>query len=89
MFANLIPLVALLFGIILGMGMCLFIVRWAFEYERKLIIEFMDRDEAKGAIQSILVPKEKKRGPTRKVRGRLPHSRLEEKREKGPSAQSG
>ena len=60
MFSNLIPLVALLFGIILGMGMCLFIVRWAFEYERKLIIEFMDRDEAKGAIQSILVPKEKK-----------------------------
>lgn len=60
MFANLIPLVALLFGIILGMGMCLFIVRWAFEYERKLIIEFMDRDEAKGTIQSILVPKEKK-----------------------------
>lgn len=60
MFANLIPLVALLLGIILGMGMCLFIVRWAFEYERKLIIEFMDRDEAKGAIQSILVPKEKK-----------------------------
>lgn len=60
MFANLIPLVALLFGIILGMGMCLFIVRWAFEYERKLIIEFMDRDEAKETIQSILVPKEKK-----------------------------
>ena len=60
MFANLIPLVALLFGIILGMGMCLFIVRWAFEYERKLIIEFMDRDEAKDAIQNILVPKEKK-----------------------------
>lgn len=60
MFANLIPLVALLFGIILGMGMCLFIVRWAFEYERKLIIEFMDRDEAKDAIQNVLVPKEKK-----------------------------
>ena len=60
MFTNLIPLIALLFGIILGMGMCLFIVRWAFEYERKLIIEFMDRDEAKGAIQNILVPKEKK-----------------------------
>ena len=60
MFTNLIPLVALLFGIILGMGMCLFIVKWAFEYERKLIIEFMDRDEAKDAIQSILVPKEKK-----------------------------
>lgn len=60
MFANLIPLIALLFGIILGMGMCLFIVRWAFEYERKLIIEFMDRDEAKGAIQNILVPKEKR-----------------------------
>lgn len=60
MFANLIPLVALLFGIILGMGMCLFIVRWAFEYERKLIIEFMDRDEAKDAIQNILVPKTKK-----------------------------
>lgn len=60
MFANLIPLVALLFGIILGMGMCLFIVKWAFEYERKLIIEFMDRDEAKDAIQNILVPKEKK-----------------------------
>lgn len=60
MFANLIPLIALLFGITLGMGMCLFIVRWAFEYERKLIIEFMDRDEAKGTIQSILVPKEKK-----------------------------
>lgn len=60
MFANLIPLIALLFGIILGMGMFLFIVRWAFEYERKLIIEFMDRDEAKGAIQNILVPKEKK-----------------------------
>ena len=60
MFTNLIPLVALLFGIILGMGMCLFIVRWAFEYERKLIIEFMDRDEAKGTIQSILVPKEKR-----------------------------
>lgn len=60
MFANLIPLVALLLGIILGMGMCLFIVKWAFEYERKLIIEFMDRDEAKDAIQSILVPKEKK-----------------------------
>ena len=60
MFTNLIPLVALLFGIILGMGMCLFIVRWAFEYERKLIIEFMDRDEAKDAIQNILVPKEKK-----------------------------
>lgn len=60
MFANLIPLVALLFGIILGMGMCLFIVRWAFEYERKLIIEFMDRDEAKDAIQNLLVPKEKK-----------------------------
>lgn len=61
MFANLIPLVALLFGIILGMGMCLFIVRWAFEYERKLIIEFMDRDEAKDAIQTILVPKEKRK----------------------------
>lgn len=60
MFANLIPLVALLFGIILGMGMCLFIVKWAFEYERKLIIEFMDRDEAKDAIQNILVPKTKK-----------------------------
>lgn len=60
MFANLIPLVALLFGIILGMGMCLFIVKWAFEYERKLIIEFMDRDEAKDAIQNLLVPKEKK-----------------------------
>lgn len=60
MFANLIALVALLFGIILGMGMCLFIVKWAFEYERKLIIEFMDRDETKDAIQSILVPKEKK-----------------------------
>ena len=60
MFANLISLVALLFGIILGMGMCLFIVRWAFEYERKLIIEFMDRDEAKDAIQNLLVPKEKK-----------------------------
>ena len=60
MFTNLIPLIALLFGIILGMGTCLFIVRWAFEYERKLIIEFMDRDEAKGTIQSILVPKEKK-----------------------------
>ena len=60
MFANLISLVALLFGIILGMGMCLFIVKWAFEYERKLIIEFMDRDEAKDAIQNILVPKEKK-----------------------------
>ena len=60
MFVNLIPLVALLFGIILGMGMCLFIVKWAFEYERKLIIEFMDRDEAKDAIQNILVPKEKK-----------------------------
>lgn len=60
MFTNLIPLVALLFGIILGMGMCLFIVRWAFEYERKLIIEFMDRDEAKDAIQNILVPKTKK-----------------------------
>ena len=60
MFANLIALVALLFGIILGMGMCLFIVRWAFEYERKLIIEFMDRDEAKDAIQNILVPKTKK-----------------------------
>ena len=60
MFANLIPLVALLLGIILGMGMCLFIVKWAFEYERKLIIEFMDRDEAKDAIQNILVPKEKK-----------------------------
>lgn len=60
MFANLIALVALLFGIILGMGMCLFIVRWAFEYERKLIIEFMDRDEAKDAIQNLLVPKEKK-----------------------------
>lgn len=60
MFANLIALVALLFGIILGMGMCLFIVKWAFEYERKLIIEFMDRDEAKDAIQNLLVPKEKK-----------------------------
>ena len=60
MFANLIALVALLFGIILGMGMCLFIVKWAFEYERKLIIEFMDRDEAKDAIKKILVPKEKK-----------------------------
>lgn len=60
MFTNLIPLVALLLGIILGMGMCLFIVRWAFEYERKLIIEFMDRDEAKDTIQNILVPKEKK-----------------------------
>ena len=60
MFANLIPLVALLFGIILGMGMCLFIVKWAFEYERKLIIEFMDRDEAKDAIQNLLVPKKKK-----------------------------
>ena len=60
MFVNLIPLVALLFGIILGMGMCLFIVKWAFEYERKLIIEFMDRDEAKDAIQNLLVPKEKK-----------------------------
>ena len=60
MFANLIPLVALLLGIILGMGMCLFIVKWAFEYERKLIIEFMDRDDAKDAIQNILVPKEKK-----------------------------
>lgn len=60
MFTNLIPLVALLFGIILGMGMCLFIVKWAFEYERKLIIEFMDRDEAKDAIQNLLVPKEKK-----------------------------
>lgn len=60
MFANLIPLVALLFGIILGMGMCLFIVKWAFEYERKLIIEFMDRDEAKDTIQNLLVPKEKK-----------------------------
>ena len=60
MFVNLIPLVALLFGIILGMGMCMFIVRWAFEYERKLIIEFMDRDEAKDAIQNILVPKTKK-----------------------------
>lgn len=60
MFANLIPLVALLFGIILGMGMCLFIVKWAFEYERKLIIEFMDRDDAKDAIQNLLVPKEKK-----------------------------
>ena len=60
MFANLITLVALLFGIILGMGMCLFIVKWAFEYERKLIIEFMDRDDAKDAIQNILVPKEKK-----------------------------
>ena len=60
MFANFIPLVALLLGIILGMGMCLFIVKWAFEYERKLIIEFMDRDEAKDAIQNILVPKEKK-----------------------------
>lgn len=60
MFANLIPLVALLLGIILGMGMCLFIVKWAFEYERKLIIEFMDRDGAKDAIQNILVPKEKK-----------------------------
>lgn len=60
MFANLIPLVALLLGIILGMGVCLFIVRWAFEYERKLIIEFIDRDEAKDAIQNILVPKEKK-----------------------------
>ena len=60
MFTNLISLVALLLGIILGMGMCLFIVRWAFEYERKLIIEFMDRDEAKDAIQNILVPKEKK-----------------------------
>ena len=60
MFVNLIPLISLLFGIILGMGMCLFIVKWAFEYERKLIIEFMDRDEAKDAIQNILVPKEKK-----------------------------
>lgn len=60
MFANLIPLVALLLGIILGTGMCLFIVKWAFEYERKLIIEFMDRDDAKDAIQNILVPKEKK-----------------------------
>lgn len=60
MFANLIPLVALLLGIILGMGMCLFIVKWAFEYERKLIIEFIDRDEAKDAIQNILVPKKKK-----------------------------
>lgn len=60
MFANLISLVALLLGIILGMGMCLFIVKWAFEYERKLIIEFMDRDEAKDAIQNLLVPKEKK-----------------------------
>lgn len=60
MFTNLIPLVALLLGIILGMGMCLFIVKWAFEYERKLIIEFMDRDDAKDAIQNILVPKEKK-----------------------------
>lgn len=60
MFVNLISLVALLLGIILGMGMCLFIVKWAFEYERKLIIEFMDRDEAKDAIQNLLVPKEKK-----------------------------
>lgn len=60
MFANLISLVALLLGIILGMGTCLFIVRWAFEYERRLIIEFIDRDEAKDAIQNILVPKEKK-----------------------------
>ena len=60
MFVNLIPLISLLFGIILGMGMCLFIVKWAFEYERKLIIEFMDRDEAKDAIQNLLVPKEKK-----------------------------
>lgn len=58
MFANLIPLIALLFGIILGMGMFLFIVRWAFEYERKLIIYFMEQEQKESAINNVLmVPK--------------------------------
>lgn len=61
MIMEIIPILTLLVGIIMGMGICLLIVRWAFEYERKLIIEFMDRDEAKGAIQTILVPKEKEK----------------------------
>lgn len=52
-----VPVLTMLVGVILGMVLCLGIVRWAFEYERKLILEFMDRDEAKSTIQTILMPK--------------------------------
>lgn len=54
-----IPVLTMLVGVILGMVLCLAIVRWAFEYERKLILEFMDRDEAKSTIQHLLIPKNK------------------------------
>lgn len=52
-----VPVLTMLVGVILGMILCLWIVRWAFEYERKLILEFMDRDEATSTIQQILIPK--------------------------------
>lgn len=52
-----VPVLTMLVGVILGMVLCLAIVRWAFEYERKLILEFMDRDEATSTIQQILIPK--------------------------------
>lgn len=52
-----VPVLTMLVGVILGMVLCLAIVRWAFEYERKLILEFMDRDEAKSTIQHLLIPK--------------------------------
>lgn len=52
-----VPVLTMLVGVILGMVLCLWIVRWAFEYERKLILEFMDRDEATSTIQQILIPK--------------------------------
>lgn len=52
-----VPVLTMLVGVILGMILCLGIVRWAFEYERKLILEFMDRDEAKSTIQHLLIPK--------------------------------
>lgn len=52
-----VPVLTMLVGVILGMVLCLWIVCWAFEYERKLILEFMDRDEATSTIQQILIPK--------------------------------
>lgn len=54
---EIVPVLTMLVGVILGMVLCLWIVRWAFEYERKLILEFMDRDEATSTIQQILIPK--------------------------------
>ena len=55
---NFFPALTFLIGIVIGILICLLIVRWAFEYERKLIIYFMKQEQKESAINNVLmVPK--------------------------------